>query len=182
MANKTVYPYGTNGSLPSSIGIINDLTTGGADKALSAEQGKVIGDYLGDDFGGVIDNDVDLSMYTTQNYSLGSASTSSNKWVSAGKHKTIPVVPGDVYKLSVTSTEATGGFYGFFTDQFVEPSSTSSDVPYATGETGRRWLNNGSTVVTIPNGAAYLVICPMDGSAHSSTWTVSYQTQKTISN
>lgn len=40
MANKTVYPYGTDGQLPSSIGIVNDLDTGGVDKALSAEQGK----------------------------------------------------------------------------------------------------------------------------------------------
>ena len=40
MANQTIYPYGTNGQLPDSIGIINDLTTGGADKALSAEMGK----------------------------------------------------------------------------------------------------------------------------------------------
>lgn len=40
MANTTVYPYGTEGSLPASIGIINDLTTGGADKALSAQMGK----------------------------------------------------------------------------------------------------------------------------------------------
>lgn len=46
MANKTVYPYGTGGSLPSSIGLINDLKTGGVDKALTAEQGKVIGDML----------------------------------------------------------------------------------------------------------------------------------------
>lgn len=46
MANKTVYPYGTEGSLPSSIGLINDLQTGGVDKALTAEQGKVIGDVL----------------------------------------------------------------------------------------------------------------------------------------
>ncbi len=43
MANQTVYPYGTGGTLPASIGIINDLTTGGVDKALSAEQGKYIG-------------------------------------------------------------------------------------------------------------------------------------------
>ena len=42
MANTTIYPYGTNGQLPSSIGVINDLTTGGADKALSAEMGKVL--------------------------------------------------------------------------------------------------------------------------------------------
>lgn len=43
MANQTIYPYGTGGQLPSSIGIINDLTTGGADKALSAEMGKRLG-------------------------------------------------------------------------------------------------------------------------------------------
>lgn len=40
MANQTVYPYGKDGQLPSSIGIVNDLDTGGADKALAAEQGK----------------------------------------------------------------------------------------------------------------------------------------------
>lgn len=43
MANNTVYPYGTDGQLPASIGVINDLSTGGADKALSAEMGKVLG-------------------------------------------------------------------------------------------------------------------------------------------
>ena len=42
MANKTVYPYGTNGKLPSGVAVVNDLTTGGADKALSAEQGVAI--------------------------------------------------------------------------------------------------------------------------------------------
>ena len=47
MANKTVYPYGTDGSLPSSVGIINDLITGGADNALSAEMGKVLGNAVG---------------------------------------------------------------------------------------------------------------------------------------
>ena len=46
MANKTVYPFGTGGQLPSSIGIINDLTTGGANKALSAEQGKVLNEKV----------------------------------------------------------------------------------------------------------------------------------------
>ena len=46
MANKTVYPYGTEGRLPSSIGLVNDLITGGVDKALTAEQGKIIGEQL----------------------------------------------------------------------------------------------------------------------------------------
>ena len=47
MANTTVYPYGVGGSLPTSIGIINDLTTGGADKALSAAAGKSLSDQIG---------------------------------------------------------------------------------------------------------------------------------------
>jgi len=51
MANQTVYPYGTGGSLPSSIGIVNDLTTGGADKALSAEAGKELNSEL---YGGTV--------------------------------------------------------------------------------------------------------------------------------
>ena len=46
MANITVNPFGTDGHLPGSIGIINDLTTGGADKALSAEMGKRIGNKI----------------------------------------------------------------------------------------------------------------------------------------
>lgn len=46
MANRTVYPFGTDGQLPSSIGIVNDLTTGGTDKALSAEQGIVLKDMV----------------------------------------------------------------------------------------------------------------------------------------
>ena len=51
MANKTVYPYGTNGSLPASIGIVNDFTTGGADNALSAEAGKTLSAEL---YGGTL--------------------------------------------------------------------------------------------------------------------------------
>jgi hypothetical protein len=51
MANRTIYPYGPGGHLPANIGIIDDLKTGGADKALSAEQGKVLNEevheYLG---------------------------------------------------------------------------------------------------------------------------------------
>ena len=46
MANSTVYPYGTGGSLPSSIGIINDLKTGGANKALAAQQGVILSDMI----------------------------------------------------------------------------------------------------------------------------------------
>lgn len=43
MADITINPFGTGGELPTNIGIVNDLDTGGADKALSAEQGKILG-------------------------------------------------------------------------------------------------------------------------------------------
>lgn len=46
MANSTVYPFGPGGELPSGIAVVNDLTTGGVDKALSAEMGKYIGEIL----------------------------------------------------------------------------------------------------------------------------------------
>ena len=46
MASKTIYPYGSGGTLPDNIGIVNDLTTGGADKALSAEMGKVLDEKI----------------------------------------------------------------------------------------------------------------------------------------
>ena len=64
MANNTIYPYGQNGELPSSIGLVNDLTTGGADKALTAEQGKVLGQYI---YGGDLSwESVDLSNYAVK--------------------------------------------------------------------------------------------------------------------
>lgn len=62
MANKTVYPYGTGGSLPSSIGIINDLRTGGADKALAAEQGKVLNEKLYGTFA-IVETKADADIY-----------------------------------------------------------------------------------------------------------------------
>lgn len=40
MANTVIQPFGTGGTASAGTGIVNDLTTGGADKALSAAQGK----------------------------------------------------------------------------------------------------------------------------------------------
>jgi len=42
MANQTVYPYGTEGTIPGGVGVVNDTYTGGANKALSAQQGVVL--------------------------------------------------------------------------------------------------------------------------------------------
>lgn len=73
MANKTVYPYGTGGELPSSIGLINDLKTGGVDKALTAEQGKVIGDILFEDTTYEQDDLTPLSSYNDKQFKANEA-------------------------------------------------------------------------------------------------------------
>lgn len=166
MANKTVYPYGTDGQLPSSIGIINDLETGGSDKALAAEQGKVLGEYV---FGTY--TEVDISELTISAYGLGAASSSSNRWTANGQHSLLPVNPGEKYKLTVNAPTADGSFYGFVTSSFVEPTSTSSSNYYVSG-TARVWLANGSVTITVPFGAAYLIFCPRDGYSNVSTWTI----------
>lgn len=54
MANKTVYPYGVGGETPTNIGVVNDLTTGGANKALSAEMGKVLNGKFNGQYGYVV--------------------------------------------------------------------------------------------------------------------------------
>lgn len=45
MANKTIYPYGVGGETPSGIDIV-DYTTGGNDKAASAESVKELAQYV----------------------------------------------------------------------------------------------------------------------------------------
>ena len=158
MANTTVYPYGTGGSLPSSVGIINDLKTGGVDKALSAEQGVVIGDYLFDQW-------VAQSLPTTlSNYYLGSGSS----WAGNGKHIVYPVTPGDRIRLSVTSA-ANSAWYGFLDSTYTPPASYTT-IPYATGQSRRQLTYNTTIELTVPEGAAYLCMCPIDWDGNSYTW------------
>lgn len=161
--NQTVYPFGTDGSLPSSIGLVNDLETGGTDKALTAEQGKELGTFL---FGKT--ENVSLSGLTISDYSLGS-----NDWGGIrGTHMVLPVVSGKRYVLEVTASSGTGGWYGLLTDEYTVPSDSSDSVPYVSG-TGREWIYTGSSVeILIPDSCAYICMCPKDGSANTATWKV----------
>lgn len=107
MANQTIYPYGTGGQLPSSIGIINDLTTGGADKALSAEMGKQLGPL--DDLVADVTNVTEVeftanSRYKNHYLSVGSSyvgadNESNNNYNCAS----VAVHPGDVVTIWVYS-------------------------------------------------------------------------------
>ena len=163
MADQTIYPYGTGGTLPSNIGLIDDLETGGANKALTASQGKFLGTFL---FGK--SENVSLSWLTVSSYSLGATD-----WGGAnGTHMVLPVTPGERYVIKVTASSGDGGWYGFLTSSYVVPSSTSDVVPYVSG-TSRSWLNvNASVEIAIPTGCAYLCMCPKDGASKTSTWKV----------
>lgn len=175
MANQTVYPYGTGGSLPSSIGIINDLTTGGADKALSAQQGKVIGGYLGEHLD---DKFVAVSLPSESNFSLGANTATTDRWTNTtAKHVALPVNPGEKYVLRIT--EGSGNFYGLFTD-YVVPTANSSAVYYKSGD-GR--IEIGILVdyqITIPTGISYLILTAVNGSGYSSTWSVKKKVSPSI--
>lgn len=52
MANKTIYPYGLDGQLPSGYPIADDLETNSAQQALSAKQGVVLNGKIIDILGG----------------------------------------------------------------------------------------------------------------------------------
>lgn len=73
MSNKTVYPFGTNGELPQSIDIIDDVITGGADKALSAEQGKILGQKIENTWTDVTQDGV---YFVDKNFKVGAKITS----------------------------------------------------------------------------------------------------------
>lgn len=161
MANQTVYPYGTGGQLPASIGIVNDYVTGGADKALSAEMGKVFGEQLFN----IFENE-DLSSLPVNNYSLRNTD-----WYSAGKHIAPSVTPGDTIRLTAQGLNGYGGgLYAFMTSAYTPPTNTSTVPPYVSG--GRQWLANGSIILVVPEGAAYLCLCTKDGAPGQTSWTL----------
>ena len=113
MANKAVYPYGTEGKLPSSIGLVNDLKTGGVNNALTAEQGKVIGEAIYDNKEFVSDNIPSVSAYdgkqlkadsTQVGKSLSSVTTGT---LSTSRNYRIPVKGADsiTYRRFASSYE-----------------------------------------------------------------------------
>ena len=112
MANSTVYPYGTNGELPSSIGIINDRKTGGVDKALSAQQGVEIGKII--DPKEIVNIPFDGGNYYIKSASDGRGDRTSNaSWIST---KYIPVQEGDQFYYTGTPGSVSIGVAGYTYD------------------------------------------------------------------
>lgn len=146
MANTTIQPYGT-GAVPSTnIGIVNDLKTGGADKALSAEQGKIIGGDL-----------YELTEIPLNDYGVATGSCYGSAWTAKNTHwqKQIKVNPGETYELLSNATAAS--YYGFFSE--LGEWEASGTPPFATGYSSVISVAANTRVIfTIPEGCEYLFI------------------------
>ena len=148
MANRTVYPYGTGGSLPSGYPIVNDFVTGGADKALSAEAGK---EFYQEVFGEP--EEIDLSEYPVLNGIIGA----DDKWAvgSGGTCILIPVVAGE--KFIIKANDDLPANYDFLAQSSM--GSDTSTPQWATGYSGRVILQPGeSEEIVAPDDALTLYI------------------------
>ena len=160
MANSTVYPYGTGGSLPSSIGIINDLKTGGADKALAAQQGKVLNEKI---------------MALAGNVTLDEIIADDSTWAEATNTVVIPwsqplanVGAGGLYKV-VNSTAGTAKTTVTITKDssvsaenhifmIIQSGNDVSSVAYT-------FYNSGGTSVSTPSGISHTFTNAVSGSS-----------------
>lgn len=96
MANKTIYPYGVGGQLPSGIAVVNDFTTGGADNALSAEMGKTLRQTIIPMLTAT-PNSAPLNLSETADFEKGSLTTRTGAEASSNtaiRSVFIPVYPG----------------------------------------------------------------------------------------
>lgn len=151
MENKTIYPFGPGGNLPSNIGVINDLTTGGADKALSAQQGVVLKETI------------DNLPYTENVYDLTSLAKGVGNYINMTENvwKRSPstmsffvnIVPGHTYRLTAGINNARFAILTAATD------TVDTAPAYATGETNCRSTTAGTTYEFVaPEDANYLSI------------------------
>ena len=158
MANSTVYPFGPGGQLPSGISIVNDFTTGGADKAASAETVKVLYNTMN---GLEREVEVELDVTGAQRYDYMINST--GKWAAAssGEQCVLLNIVG-VTKITVTMDGAHGSL-ALLTDA---NNMASGNTPhYATGETGRRVVNNGTSASFVPPEDATLLYVTVHNSS-----------------
>lgn len=123
----------TNGS--GQLIIVNDLTTGGVDKALSAEMGKVIGQELSTP----TTEEITATSTQTGVISRGSSAFPSTErgdiYSAAGGHsvKLYEVTAGDAIKVKFTSNDGSGLAMAWYKTN--DTSSVSSSTYYYTADT-----------------------------------------------
>lgn len=171
MENITVYPFGQGGQLPSGYPIVNDLTTGGADKALSAEMGKTLNDAMNGTTREVVVQ-LDITNATRYNFIINST----NKWAAASSGEQCVLISlANVKKVSVTM-DGSNGIIAFLKN--ADNIAAGNTPNFATGETARRQVTNGnSQEFTVPVDANILYV-----TTHSSTAEISqnYDIDETV--
>lgn len=145
MANTNIYPFGQNEEVPTGYPIVNDLTTGGADKALSAQMGvelnKKFTQYV----------DFSISRYAQLNSYINVASP--HAWIYISNHtcKLIPVSSGETYRITAGEN---GSRIAVLTT-----NSTSGNASFATGYDSLVVLNADEVIEsTIPSNGHYLYV------------------------
>ena len=128
--------------LPSSIGIINDPFTGGADKAWSAEQGKLLNEQINEYTPQDLSSLTEVKAFIAT--SNGTWTVNNNSW----KCKFLPVVAGKTYIVTANGSRSS------YVAVLKDDSHSSGAAPhYATG----------CALVTVSRGTFYLLTVPSDG-------------------
>lgn len=91
------------------------------------------------------------------------------KWgaLSVGRHKAIPVTPGEKYIIQGDGK----GFWAWLSNSYTTPVTQDSAAPFVTGYTNRV-LQKDAVAVTVPSGAMYLYISTVNGVGVSSSWSI----------
>ena len=156
MVNTTIYPFGTEGELPASVGIINDLSTGGANKALSAEMGKELGQNIIPSLTGA-SNTQPLSLSDTADFEIGNLSTSSGDETSSSANAQIRSNFIPIYPKANISFSAQNG-YTVRVFEYKEDKTFNGYSGYTWLASGEYQTKNDSSyirvVVNMPSGVA----------------------------
>ena len=152
----------TNGS--GQLIIVNDLTTGGVNKALSAEMGKVIGQELTTP----ITEEITVASTQTGVISRGSSAFPSTErgdiYSAAGGHsvKLYEVTEGDEIKVKFTNNDGSGLAMGWYKTN--DTSSVSSSTYYYTADTYTTETGSASNEydLTVPNDVGIIGVSVKD--------------------
>ena len=155
MSNISIYPFGPGGQLPTGIAIVNDLITGGADKALSAEMGKVLNGS------GTVTISVDLSDYGQYDYGLNSSGTWSKGGSAVNKTKCVLIPLANIAKVNV----AMDGGAGYIAFLKTGAMSDGGDADISDIIPGRIALSDeDDEEYNVPTDAAYLYVTTANSS------------------
>lgn len=155
MANININPYGQNAQMPEGYPIADNLNTNSAQQALSAKQGKKLGDFIS------TDANVDTSLIgEITGVILGVDSTNpqgqwSNVWATndSFKSKVVPVESNKKYRITASKGNT---YFAVLADDTLTNGATPS---YATGTTQRTNLASGASAeVTIPADGNFICI------------------------